>query len=143
MTTWSVKVRPNRVRLTNPIEVKAGSAVVKIYQIINRGRILYTVTHYPTTGQRKRQNFADLKEAKAEAYRLAANLRKGDIEVLKLSNKDRSSYLHALAEIAPTGRNLELAATEFAGARRASRSKSSWPTGCSSSAAGRSILSAS
>lgn len=35
---------------------------------------------------------------------------------LKLSNKDRSAYLHALAEIKPTGRSLELAAAEFASA---------------------------
>jgi integrase len=103
-----------REQRADPIEVKAGSAVVKIYPISNRGRMLYTVVHYPTAGQRKRQNFADLAEAKAEAYRLAANLQKGDIEVLQLTNKDRSSYLHALAEIKPSGRSLELAATEYA-----------------------------
>ena len=99
-----------------PLEVKSGSAVVKIYPIQNRGRTLYTVTHYPVAGQRRRQNFTDLAEAKAEAYRLAADLQNGEIEVLKLSNKDRSTYLHALAEIKPTGRSLELAATEFASA---------------------------
>ena len=82
-----------------PLEVKSGSAVVKIYPIQNRGRTLYTVTHYPVAGQRRRQNFTDLAEAKAEAYRLAADLQNGEIEVLKLSNKDRSTYLHALAEI--------------------------------------------
>ena len=92
----------------------AGSAVVKIYPILNRGRRLYTVTHYPTTGQRVRQNFADLAVAKAEAYRLAASLQSGDIAVLKLSNQDHSAYVHAVAKIRPTGRSLESAATEIA-----------------------------
>ncbi|MEP6668951.1 MAG: site-specific integrase [Chthoniobacter sp.] len=89
---------------------------MKIYSMHNRGRTLYTVTHYSAAGQRKRQNFADLAEAKAEAYRLAADLQNGDIQLLQLSNRDRSAYLHALAEIKPTGRSLEIAATEFASA---------------------------
>lgn len=111
--------RPSpRVKLSEPIVVKAGSAVVKIYPIINRGRTLYTVTHYPVTGQRKRQNFADLAEAKAEAYRLAASLQDGEIAVLKLSNRDHSAYVHAVAQVQPTGRSLEVAASEFAEAVR-------------------------
>jgi hypothetical protein len=105
-----------RNKTADPIQVKSGSAIVKIYPIQNRGRTLYTVTHYAAAGQRRRQNFADLAKAKAEAHRLAANLQKGDIEAFKLSNKDRSAYLHALAEIGPTGRSLEIAASEFAGA---------------------------
>ena len=114
MTKWFVKPARTRAKPTEPIVVKAGSAVVKIYPILNRGRRLYTVTHYPTTGQRVRQNFADLAVAKAEAYRLAASLQSGDIAVLKLSNQDHSAYVHAVAKIRPTGRSLESAATEIA-----------------------------
>ena len=114
MTKWFVKPARTRAKPTEPIVVKAGSAVVKIYPILNRGRRLYTITHYPTTGQRVRQNFADLAVAKAEAYRLAASLQSGDIAVLKLSNQDHSAYVHAVAKIRPTGRSLESAATEIA-----------------------------
>ena len=114
MTKWRVKHPRSRARPTAPIEVKAGSAVVKIYPIINRGRRLYTVTHYPVAGQRIRQNFADLVTAKLEAHRLAASLQKGDTQVLKLSNRDHGAYVHAVAQIRPTGRSLESAATEFA-----------------------------
>ncbi len=88
--------------------------MVRVYPIINRGRMLYTVTYYPAPGLRKRQNFADLAEAKAEAYRLAANLQKGEISVLKLSNRDYSAYVHAVAQVQPTGRSLDVAASEFA-----------------------------
>ena len=114
MTKWLVKHSKSRAKRIEPIEVKAGSAVVKIYPMINRGRRLYTVTHYPVAGQRIRQNFADLAKAKQEAYRLAASLQNGDISVLKLSNQDHSAYVHAVAKVKPTGRSLELAATEFA-----------------------------
>src|SRR4051794_16643588 len=109
-----MKRHRSRSTPTEPIEVKAGSAVVKIYPITNRGRTLYTVTHYPVAGMRKRQNFADLAEAKIEASRLAASLQSGEISLLKLSNHDHSAYLHAVKEVLPTGRSLESAATEFA-----------------------------
>lgn len=101
-----------------PIEVRSGSVVVKIYTTKNRnGSRLYTVSHYHL-GKRVRKNFADLDKAKAHAQSVAICIANGELHVLTLKDEDKIRYVAAQRALAPTGVSLETAAAEYADAYR-------------------------
>jgi integrase len=95
------------------IVIKRGSAVVKIYTGKCRGSPLHTISFYQA-GQRKRLTFANLAEAKKEARSIASKIDTGQQQALKLTDKDRHVYTTAREVLAPTGKRLEIAATEYA-----------------------------
>ena len=110
-----LKRKPERGK---PLQVKAGSASVKIYHNKNRGRDIYTVSYYSPTGKRMRLNFADPEKARTEADRKAASIQTGDLEVLKLSNKDHAAYKHAQELLLPFSCGIDIAVSEYATARK-------------------------
>ena len=79
----------------------------------NRDAVNYCVSYVGPTG-RQRRNFADLDLARREANSLAKHLAAGDIEVLKLTGRERQIFVAAEQAIAPTGLPLDSVAREFA-----------------------------
>lgn len=100
-----------------PVTVKRGNVAVKIYETVNRDRILYTVAFRHIDGSRKRLNFSDPRKARIEAERIATQLHNGEFGLLELSHIDAAIYARAL-EIPPNGQTLDAAAAEYAEARR-------------------------
>ena len=98
--------------------MKAGNVEVKIYADTNRGKSRFTISYYTTAGVRQREFFSDLRTAKLAAQRVAATMQSGEADVLKLTNQDRSTYLHALRLIRPFQCSIDIAASEFAQARK-------------------------
>jgi integrase len=99
-----------------PTVVRAGNAAVKIYSGKSRGYPLYTVVHY-AGGQRKRETFAKLENAKRRARQVAHAMLNGRLAVLELSNTDRESYLNAMERLGPLGIPLHSAIEEYVAAR--------------------------
>jgi integrase len=105
--------RPNRRK---PTVVKLGNAVVKIYHGKSRGYDLFTVVHY-AGGQRKRETFAKLADARERAHEVARAMLNGRLEVLELTNADREGYTHALQLLKPLEIPLHSAVEEYVAAR--------------------------
>jgi integrase len=99
-----------------PTVVKVGNAVVKIYSGKSRGYDLHTLVHY-AGGQRRRETFAKLAEAKKRAEEVARAMLNGRLEVLELANADREAYVHALRLLKPLGVPLHNAIEEYVAAR--------------------------
>jgi integrase len=97
-----------------PITVKTGHAIVKIYKVKNRKRVNYTVAYLTAVNGRVRKTFADLEVARREAKNIADNLNSGDLEVLKLSGRDKQIYVEAKQVLSRTGIPLHSVAHEFA-----------------------------
>lgn len=95
-----------------PELVRRGSTVVKIYRTPTKGYEGFTVV-YHTNGQRKRESFADHGIARQRAAEVAESLNTGQLEVLKLTNKDRLVYQRALSLLAPIKTPLDVAASHF------------------------------
>ena len=95
-------------------EVKAGNVTVKIYRSETRGRPLFTVAYRDLSNRRMKKSFADLKEAKVEAYAVAAKVQSGQIDVLQLHSGDRTTYQHAISLLKPTGQSLDSVAAQYA-----------------------------
>ena len=106
------------------MEVKAGSVIVKIYRVENKGRDSFTVSYF-ADGRRKQKMFADFEEAHAEAKSKAISMSKGELDVLHLASADRLAYVHAVEALKPTGMPLELAARDYAEAWKALSGKAS------------------
>src|SRR5262245_39385656 len=101
----------SKKRMVFPMEVQAGSVIVKIYKVENKGRGSFTVSYF-ADGRRRLKMFADIDEAYAEAKSKARSLSKGELDVLRLGNAERLAYVHAVDALEPTGTPLELAALE-------------------------------
>lgn len=99
-----------------PTVVKVGNAVVKIYSGKSRGYDLFTVVHY-AGGQRKRETFAKLEDAKNRAGEVARAMLNGRLSVLELTNADREGYVKALELLQPIGVPLHSAIEEYVAAR--------------------------
>jgi integrase len=99
-----------------PVIVKVGNAVVKIYQGKSRGYNLFTVVHY-AGGQRKRETFAKLGEAKRRGAEVARAMLNGRLAVLELTNADRESYIKAMEQLKPLGIPLHAVVEEYIAAR--------------------------
>jgi integrase len=97
-----------------PLTVKKGHASVKIYEVRNRDRMNYTVSYMTAVKGRVRKTFADLELAKREANIIALNLSEGDLEVLKLTGREKQIYVEAEQVLARTGIPLHSVAHEFA-----------------------------
>jgi hypothetical protein len=99
-----------------PTVVKAGNTAVKIYHGKSRGYDLFTVVHY-AGGQRKRETFAKLADAKRRAAELARAIQNGRLAVLELTNVDREGYVRATQLLEPFGVPLHSAVEEYVAAR--------------------------
>lgn len=97
-----------------PIEVKAGSVVVRIYHTPGDSYDGWTLVYYDTDGQRKRLFRSDLAKAKLEAETLSARLARAQAAVLKVSDADIAELVRARELLAPFGKSLELGAAEYA-----------------------------
>ena len=100
-----------------PLILKEGSASVKIYRGQNRGRELFTLV-YSLAGQRKRQNFAALDDAKVEAQVALTALANGNAQALTLTAGDRDAYVAAKALAEQAGVPLHAMAEQYLGAHR-------------------------
>jgi integrase len=98
-----------------PTVVKVGNAAIKIYSGKSRGYDLFTVVHY-AGGQRKRETFAKLTDAKERAHEVARAMLNGRIAVLELTNADRDGYVKALELLQPLGVPLHSAVEEYVAA---------------------------
>ena len=99
-----------------PLTVKVGSASVKIYRGKSRGYDLFTVVYYEH-GERKRETFGNLENAKSRASEMATQIARGRAGLLTLSNADRESYLSAVSLLSPVGIPLHAAVQEYVTAR--------------------------
>ncbi len=98
-----------------PQNIKRG--LVKIYRTPTKGFVNYTVAYY-LNGKRHRQLFADLKKARKEANRVAAQIEKGQLKPLTLTDAERDSYLRARKIVFGLGIPLEIVAEQFAHAKK-------------------------
>ena len=99
-----------------PVVVKAGNAAVKIYRGKCRGYNLFTVVHY-VGGNRRRETFGSLADAKERAREVARAIINGRAAVLELTNVDREGYVGALELLRPLGIPLHSAVEEYVAAR--------------------------
>ena len=96
-----------------PIIVSRGSARVRVYRVVNRGRNIFTVAYRGTDGKRVRTTRSSLGAAKMEAERVATSIANGEIKALSLSNTDRAIYVRAVELLKPRGRELDTAIAEL------------------------------
>jgi integrase len=99
-----------------PTVVKVGNATVKIYHGKSRGYDLFTLVHY-AGGERKRETFAKMEDAKARARQVAHAMLNGRLAVLELTSADREAYVSALQLLEPFGIPLHSAVEEYVAAR--------------------------
>jgi integrase len=99
-----------------PLTVKVGNIVIKIYRW--KGRYEQFKVAYRVGGRRERETFGSLAKAKARANEIAVMIERGERDVLKLTNTDRSSYLHALELLKPTSIPLHVAIQEYLSLRK-------------------------
>lgn len=99
-----------------PIVVKVGNVPVKIYRGKSRGYDLFTVVHY-AGGQRKRETFGKLADAKERAGVVATAIANGRAAILELTNADREGYIAATELLRPLGIPLHSAVEEYVRAR--------------------------
>lgn len=105
-------------RIEFPHEVRRGSVTVKIYRTPTRGCDSYTLSYWQD-GRRKRPTFSDFPRAKREAEMVARQLASAESGLLELTSADRSAYLRALQLLKPSGTPIEVAAAQFAEAKKA------------------------
>ena len=104
--------------------VKVGNTVVKIYHW--KGKLGYGQfkVAYRADGQRKRETFGSLAKAKRRAMEIAVTIERGERDMLKLTNLERATYLHALRLLEPLSIPLNVAVEEYVTARRVLGSES-------------------
>jgi integrase len=95
-----------------PLEVKRGSACVKIYRTPTKGCESFTLSYW-VDGKRNRIAFADFDKAKSEASAIADRLSKGEFDNATLNREDRATYARAIEILKLTGIPLELAVAQF------------------------------
>jgi integrase len=116
-TNPEVKSSKARGRKSGPhAKVKAGSAVVPIYQSKSGDRIRYAVSFY-RDGKRLRKMFATLDEAKKEALFVAQRIQGGMQHVTDLKPHERDSFKAAEAMLQKSGIPLVAAVEDYLRAR--------------------------
>src|SRR5215472_3119122 len=97
--------------------IKVGNTIVKIYHW--RGKTGYDQfkVAYHADGELRRETFGSLAKAKARANEIAVQIERGERDVLKLSNADRTTYLHAVRLLEPLSVPLNVAVEEYVTAR--------------------------
>ncbi len=101
-----------------PLTVKSGSSAVKIYRDVRAGGRTYFRVIYYLGGKRHRLVFNDLDAAKNEAAVKAAQLARGDVDAMQLTGRDRLTYGRALEAIKSLAMPLDVAAIDYAEARK-------------------------
>src|SRR4029077_5495442 len=102
--------------------VKVGNTLVKIYHWRGKSGYDQFKVAYHADGKLRRETFGKLAKAKARANEIAVQIERGERDVLKLTNADRSTYLHALELLKPTSIPLHVAIEEYLSLRK--------PAGC-------------
>jgi len=105
-----------------PLVLSQGSSSVKIYRGTNRGRDVFTLV-YSIAGERRRQNFADLKAVKIEAQVVLTSLENGAAQALTLTASDRDSYIAAKQVATAAGVPLHSVCEQFLNAQRRLKGK--------------------
>ena len=104
-----------------PIEIKRGSASVRIYEakFLKAGHeyVNYTISYWHR-GKRVRKAFASLEIAREQAAARASELANGDLSVLSLKAEDGAAYRRAMQLLQPCGVSLEIAAAQYAEAHK-------------------------
>ncbi len=100
-----------------PVRIKKGSVVASIYPTPRDGYDAYTLAFY-RDGKRVRKIFPTLEEAKREGQAAVDALSRGEIGASSLTGDQRASYRRAVDLLASSGVSLELAAAEYAGAKK-------------------------
>jgi integrase len=105
--------------------IKVGNTIIKIYH--SKGALKpgskqerydqYTVAYCAQDGAPRRQTFGKLAKAKARAQEIAVQIERGERDMLKLTNVERASYLHALRLLEPLAIPLNVAVEEYVAAR--------------------------
>jgi integrase len=121
------KATRKRKAETFPIEIKRGSAMVKIYKSEHRGEALFTITYMgpddsrPGKLKRQKENFKGekngegaLTRARRAAGERADKLAIGDLQAVRMTGAERQLYVAACETLAPTKVPLNLAAQEYA-----------------------------
>jgi integrase len=108
-----------------PIKVKVGNTTIKIYH--NKGALKpgsnkerydqYKVAYRALDGEHRRETFGNLANAKARANEIAVQIERGERDMLKLTNVERATYLHALRLLEPLSIPLNVAIEEYVAAR--------------------------
>src|SRR5215471_15920795 len=102
-----------------PLEIKSGSAVVRIYRTQkSNGYTSYSIVFYKGH-ERKVRFFQDLDIARAEAKQIADSITQGQHISLELSAIEKLAVHRALEILAPLGIPIDAAAARFADAQRA------------------------
>src|SRR5215472_2530077 len=101
--------------------VKVGNTTIKIYH--SKGALKpgskkerydqFTVAYRALGGEHRRETFGKLAKAKARANEIAVQIERGERDVLKLSNADRTTYLHAVRLLEPLSVPLNVAVEEY------------------------------
>jgi integrase len=104
--------------------VKVGNTVVKIYHWKGKSGYEQFKVAYRADGQRKRETFGSLAKAKRRAMEIAVIIERGERDMLKLTNLERATYLHALRLLEPLSIPLNVAVEEYVAARRVLGSES-------------------
>ena len=116
-TNREAKASKSRGRKSGPhAKVKAGSAVVPIYQSKSGDRVRYAVSFY-RDGKRLRKMFASLDEAKKEALFVAQRIQVGMQHVTDLKPHERDSFKTAEALLQKSGIPLVAAVEDYLRAR--------------------------
>ena len=101
-----------------PVEVKSGSAVVKIYRTQkSSGYVSYSAVYYKGR-ERKVRFFQELAEAKAEAKRIADDITEGEHISLELTAGQRLAVKRALEIATQLGIPVDVAVSKYAEAYR-------------------------
>lgn len=99
---------------TFPIEVRAGSASVKIYRVIKSdAKVFYQIRYYDGSNKRQTLTRSDLGKAKAEAQRIAVLISNGTAQGAPLSVEDRVAFERASTRAREIGLPLDAIISEY------------------------------
>jgi integrase len=98
--------------------IKVGNTLVKIYHWRGKSGYDQFKVAYRADGKQRRETFGSLAKAKARANEIAVQIERGERDVLKLTNSDRGSYLHALALLKPMSVPLHVAVEGYIDSQR-------------------------
>lgn len=99
--------------LKSPILVKRGSSVAKIYATpTTNGYESFTLCYY-LSGERKREAFGSLKDARSRAEQVVDDLNRGFLFSASLPNADREAYLKAKGICDSLGMSVEAVCREY------------------------------
>jgi integrase len=95
------------------------------YQEYRSDRAHYFMIFYYESGRRCRESRSTREAAKARAREIAVNILNGQTAMSRFTESDRASYRRALQILAPTGKQLELAVSEYTAALEQLRTQDS------------------